>query len=251
MRTWRRAARGPVLACLLVYVVTGCGDTNNIDAHAGRDGKVCVDGAVCDEDTAEPGTPESSDESPSAGSPPSDDASGDASGDGAPYDDDGEVVAADPGSADSGEAAAEARTDVRVRHLTEIGPIGGYGNNVREDSSQLGDTPLTKSIVFAPGVFSKTVKPLTFNVPTGLTRLEATVGLDDETLPDYVAHVGIENRDGTTLTSLTLRTGDVHNVSEDVAGAGAITISVSILEWAPDAVNSRPHVVIGDGRFVK
>ncbi|MBT3154657.1 hypothetical protein HTV45_27935 [Streptomyces sp. CHD11] len=247
MRTWRRAARGPVLACLLVCVATGCGDTNNIDAHAGRDGKVCVDGAVCDEDATEPGAPESSEASPSAGSPSSDDPSGD----GTPDDDGGEVVTADPGSAVSGDDPAEARSDVRVRHLTEIGPIGGYGNNVRKDSSQLGDTPLTKSIVFAPGVFSKTVKPLTFTVPTGLTRFAATVGLDDETLPDYVAHVGIENRDGTTLTSLTLRTGDVHNISENVAGAGAITISVSILEWASDAVNSRPRVVIGDGRFIR
>ncbi|MFF9484688.1 hypothetical protein [Streptomyces sp. NPDC014676] len=232
--------------CLLVCVAAGCGDTNNIDAHAGRDGKVCVDGAVCDEDTEEPGTPGPSDGTPSAGSPSSEGRFGDDAPDG-----DGEASAADPGNDDSDGVAAESRSDVRVRHLTEIGPIGGYGNNVREEASQLGDTPLSRSIVFAPGYFSKTVKPLSFNVPAGLTGFRATVGLDGETLPDYVAHVGIESRDGTTLTSLTLRTGDVYDVSEDVAGAGAVTISVSILEWASDAVNSRPHVVIGDGRFVK
>jgi hypothetical protein len=232
-------------------VAAACGDTNNIDAHAGRDGKVCVDGAVCDEDTEEPGEPGPSDDSPSAGSP----SSGEPFGDDAPDDgvpnDDGEASAAGPGNGDSDGTAAETRSDVRVRHLTEIGPIGGYGNNVREDASQLGDTPLSRSIVFAPGYFSKTVKPLSFNVPSGLTGFRATVGLDGETLPDYVAHVGIESRDGTTLTSLTLRTGDVYDVSEEVAGAGTVTISVSILEWASDAVNSRPHVVIGDGRFVK
>ncbi len=240
MQAWSTAVRGSVLACLLMCVATGCGDTNNIDAHAGRDGKVCVDGAVCDEGTPEPVTPEPSDESPSSDAPSSDDS--------------GEAATADPedpGSAPSEGTAAEARADVRVRHLTDIGPIGGYGNNERADPSQLGGTPLTESIIFAPGVFNKTVKPLTFNVPTGLTRFEATVGLDDETLPDYVAQVDIKNRDGTTLTSLTLRTGDVHSVSEDVSAAGAITISVSILEWASDAVNSRPHVVIGNGRFVK
>ena len=33
MRTWRRAARGSALVCLLVCVAASCGDTNNIDAQ--------------------------------------------------------------------------------------------------------------------------------------------------------------------------------------------------------------------------
>ncbi|WP_326786017.1 hypothetical protein [Streptomyces sp. NBC_00151] len=149
------------------------------------------------------------------------------------------------------EPTVEARPDVQVRYLTDDGPIGGYGNNERDDAVLLGDAPLQKSIVFSPGVFAKEVKPLSFNVPAGLTVFKAKVGLDKDTLPGYEAVVGITRRDGSTVKSLTLRTGEVLDVTEDVTGAGAITIDVSIVKWAPDAINSRPGVVVGNGRFVK
>ncbi|WP_406007230.1 hypothetical protein OG440_14325 [Streptomyces sp. NBC_00637] len=228
--------------CLLVSVLAACGETNTYNQHAGRDGKLCVDGAECSDASEAPGTPESASGSPLV-------QSGSAAA-GPEVTSDGEPpVESEPD--EPARTAAESPSDVRVRYLTDIGPIGGYGNNEREDVSRLGDTPLTKSIVFSPGVFGKEVKALSFNIPTGLTEFKATVGLDGETLPDYVAQVDVKRRDGSTVSSLTLRSGEVHAVSEKVTGAGLITIEVTILEWASDAINSRPHVVVGDGRFVK
>lgn len=138
----------------------------------------------------------------------------------------------------------------QLRYLTDIEPIGGYGNFTSEDSAQLNETVLSESIVFSPGVFNKNLKDLTFNIPAGLDKFEATLGLRDDTLPGYIAHVDIRRRDGSTVANVTLRVGEVHNVTENVGGAGAITIKVSVVEWDPDAVNSRPRIVVGDGRFV-
>ncbi|WP_406838499.1 hypothetical protein ACICHK_24070 [Streptomyces sp. AHU1] len=244
MRAWKRAARGSVLLCVLVSVTAGCGATNNISQHAGRDGKVCVN-ADCPEGPEQSRTPETPTDSPSARTSPDDSAS-----EGTSDQDQGATARSDPGG-DVEEPTAEVRTDVQVRYLTDDGPIGGYGNDEREDAVLLGDVPFQKSIVFSPGVFGKEVKPLSFNVPAGLTVFKAKVGLDKDTLPDYEAVVGITRRDGSTVKSLTLRTGEVLDVTEDVTGAGAITIDVSIVKWAPDAINSRPGVVVGDGRFVK
>ncbi|MFG2310365.1 hypothetical protein ACGFS9_17100 [Streptomyces sp. NPDC048566] len=241
MRRPRRAARGAVLLCVLVSAVAGCGETNNIHQQAGRDGKVCVN-AACPEEPEQPGPSASSAASPSAPESPRE-----SSGD---HTTDRETAAGpDPGG-DAEEPTAAPRPDVRVRYLTDDGPIGGYGNNERSDVAVLGDGPHPKSVVFSPGVFGKEVKPLSFTVPTGLTGFRAKVGLDKDTLPDYVALVAITRRDGSTVTSLTLHGGEVHDVTEDVSDAGLITIDVSIVTWASDAINSRPHVVVGDGRFV-
>ena len=242
-RISRRAVRNAALVCLLLSMTAACGDTQNYNQRAGRDGKLCVDGAVCTEGIEGTGTLESASDSPSAR------ADSDAPTPGSGPQDEEPPAQSEPESSE--ETPTESRTEVSVRYLTEIEPIGGYGNNERDEPAELGDVPLTKSIVFSPGVFGKEVKPLSFNVTTGLTGFRATVGLDGDTLPDYVAQVTITRRDGSTVSSLKLRSGEVHNVSEDVSGAGLITVEVSILEWASDAINSRPKVVLGDGRFVK
>ncbi|MEU2053396.1 hypothetical protein [Streptomyces bungoensis] len=248
MRVRSTVIGGSVLVCLLMPVVTACGDTNNITQHAGRDGKVCVDNAACQEGAAESPASETPDaSSPSDTEPATEPGSGSSAGGGT----EDQASSAAPGPARSGGTPGAAVSDVRLRYLTDVGPIGGYGNNEGKGPSRLGDSVLPQSIEFAPGVFATEVKSLSFNVPSGLTRFQATVGLDQNTLPDYEAHVGIRRRDGTTLADLTLKSGETYPVSEDLGGTNLITIDVEIVHWAKDAINSRPHVVVGNGRFVK
>jgi hypothetical protein len=138
-----------------------------------------------------------------------------------------------------------------VQYLTQDGPIGGYGNNKKKDSAQLSDGFYSESIIFSPSVHSKYLKPLSFNIPSGLNKFQARVGLDTETMPDYVAQVKITDRNGSTIKTLTLRSGESHEVNEDVSGAGLVTIAASVIRWSDDAINNRPHIVVGDGRFTK
>ncbi|MBV2357348.1 hypothetical protein KUM39_23745 [Streptomyces sp. J2-1] len=255
------------MGLLLLPVLTGCGDTNNYSQHAGRDAKMCVNGADCQEgaqpsrstaDTAASDTAASdtANMSPSAASssgsgaggadsPGSADGAG--TGDTAPPTDGGAPATAGAGAG----AGVGGSASLRVKYLTDDGPIGGYHNNEGETATRLGDSPLPESIVFSPGVFAKDVTPLSFNVPSGMTRFRATVGLDARTLPGYVGYVSVTRRDGTTLAARTLRSGVPQSVDESLAGTDLVTIEVKILEWAPDAVNSRPHIVVGDGRFTK
>jgi hypothetical protein len=100
-------------------------------------------------------------------------------------------------------------------------------------------------------VFAKDLTPLSFNVPPGLTQFTAKVALDRNTVPGFTAHVGIKRGDGTTLADVTVSGREVQDVTESLAGTGVITVEVEITQWAPDAVNNRPHVVLGDGRFLK
>ncbi|NUV58809.1 hypothetical protein [Streptomyces sp. CAI-85] len=242
-RVWGRTVRCAALVCLLLPVTVACGETNTYNQQAGRDGKLCADGAVCTEPSRDSDTPVSPSSTPSA--------RGGAEG---PSREERTADDEPPTGSEqwpSTGTTPEPRSDVRVRYLTEVKPIGGYGNNEQDKPAVLGDTAVPRSIVFALGVFAKELKPLSFNVPTGLTGLRAKVGLDGDTLPEYVAQVSIRARDGSTLSSLTLRSGEVHDVKEDVSGASLITVEVAILEWAPDAINSRPHIVLGDGRFVE
>ncbi|WP_394620113.1 hypothetical protein JNUCC0626_13705 [Lentzea sp. JNUCC 0626] len=144
-----------------------------------------------------------------------------------------------------------AEPQVALRYLTDIGPIGGYGNFESAGVATIAGVAYTKSVTFSPGVFNKTVKDLSFTVPSGLGRFKATVGLNDNTLPDYVAQIDIMRRDGSSVARKTLRAGESQQIDESVASAGIITVRVAVTVWAADAVNNRPHIVLGDGQFVR
>ncbi|MET0234403.1 MAG: hypothetical protein ABW224_07175 [Kibdelosporangium sp.] len=147
--------------------------------------------------------------------------------------------------------SANTETQMELRYLTDIGPIGGYGNNEGAGVATMGGVAFTESITFAPGTFNKTVKDLSFNIPAGLGMFKATVGLGDKSLPDYVAQIDISRRDGSSIASKTLRAGETQRIDESVAGAGSITVKVTVTTWAADAINSRPQIVLGDGQFTR
>lgn len=158
-------------------------------------------------------------------------------------------AATNPATKTPEKPAANAETQIALRYLTDIGPIGGYGNNEGAGVATMGGAAFTESITFAPGAFNKTVKDLSFNVPTGLGKFKAAVGLSDKTLPDYVAQIDITRRDGSSIASRTLRAGEAQQIEESVASAGSITVKVTVTVWASDAINSRPQIVLGDGLF--
>ncbi|MFE1887233.1 hypothetical protein [Streptomyces microflavus] len=165
------------------------------------------------------------------------------------------IVSEDPTTAPpdtSGGGTGETNLpDPAVQYLTQDGPIGGYGNNKRKDSAQLSDGFYDQSIVFSPSVHSKNLQPLSFNVSPGLKKFQATVGLDTETMPDYVAQVKITDRNGATIKTLTLRSGQSYEVNEDISNTNLITIAASVTRWSNNAINHRPHIVVGDGRFTQ
>lgn len=234
---------GAAAVCLCLTGITACGETNNITQRNGRDGTVCVD-AECPQAPVSEAAGES--RPPTA---PSEDRRAGAE----PAAEDTALPQAGPETADSGSQEGpgqDVTASAQVRYLTDVDPIGGYGNWTREDVAVVAENVLSQSIVFAPSLFSQAPKKLAFKVPSGLGGFRATIGLDDETLPGYVAQVLITRQDGSTVAGRTLRPGEPFEVTESVAGAGTITITLSIVEWASDAVNSRPHVVVGDGRFV-
>ncbi|MFF2534484.1 hypothetical protein [Streptomyces cyaneofuscatus] len=156
-----------------------------------------------------------------------------------------------PPVVDGGEAEETAPPIPTVQYLTQDGPIGGYGNGIREDSAQLSDGFYDQSIVFSPKLLNKYVKQLSFNVPSGLNKFQAMVGLDTDTMPDYVAQVKITDRSGATIKTLTLHSGESYEVNEDISNTNLITISASVVRWSDDAINNRPRIVVGDGRFTQ
>ncbi|WP_354401176.1 hypothetical protein [Streptomyces sp. PvR018] len=138
-----------------------------------------------------------------------------------------------------------------MQYLTQDGPIGGYGNNKRKDSAQLSDGFYEQSIVFSPSVHSQNLQPLSFNVPPGLNKFQAVMGLDTNTMPDYVAQVKITDRNGATIKKLTLQSGESYEVNENISDTNLITISASVVRWSDDAISNRPRIVVGDGRFTQ
>ncbi|MEV0949033.1 hypothetical protein [Promicromonospora sp. NPDC050249] len=151
-----------------------------------------------------------------------------------------------------GESPSKIPTEVSVRYLTDIEPIGGsYGNYADEEVVQMDDKVYSRSIVFTPSYFNSDTKSLDFKVPSGLTTFQADVMLSEDTAPAYTATVEITHSDGSIIDSVTIRYGEVQEVKLGLAGASYITITMSVLEQDSDAMNNRPDIVIGDGRFTK
>jgi hypothetical protein len=150
------------------------------------------------------------------------------------------------------ESPSKISTEVSVRYLTDIEPIGGsYGNYADEEVVQMDEKVYSRSIVFTPSYFNTQTKSLDFKVPSGLTTFQADVMLSEGTAPAYTATVEIAHSDGSIIESVTIRYGEVHQVKLSLASASYITITMSVLEEDSDAMNNRPSIVIGDGRFTK
>lgn len=156
-----------------------------------------------------------------------------------------------PPVVDDGEAEETTPPSPTVQYLTQDGPIGGYGNWRKSGSARLSDGFYDQSVIFSPGVHSNYVLSLSFNVPSGLSKFEAKVGLDTDTMPDYVAQVKIMDRNKSIIKTLTLQSGQTYEVNEDISNTNLVTISASVVRWSDDAIGNRPRIVVGDGRFTQ
>lgn len=228
----------PLVLLTTVLVLSGtaaCGDTNNVTQHADGDAKACLDNSTCVESEdrpTEPGKPGT--RSPETSGPPDGSSGQTGSTDEPP-------PPTDPTRDDPAQAAPAGPS-----FLSDLKPVGGFGNDRRAGAAELPDGSYVDSVIFSPRYFGSDDLDLTYNVPAGAKRFQATVGPDIETEDGFKVLFQLSGAAG---ESFTLSPGQTREVDAKLNGAGRITLRIVVTGEPPDAVNASCRAVWGNARF--
>lgn len=225
----------PLVLLATVLALSGtaaCGDTNHVTQHADGDAKACLDDSTCveaEDRPTEPGT-----RSPETSGPP-----GGSSG--------------ETGSADEPQPPPDPTRDdptqpapAEPSFLSDLKPVGGFGNDRRAGAAELPGGPYVDSVIFSPRYFGSDDLDLTYNVPAGAKRFHATVGPDIDTEDGFKVLFQVS---GAAVESFTLSPGQTREVDEKLNGAGRITLRIVVTGEPHDAVNASCRAVWGNARF--